>query len=1431
MRHGILGFMFISLGRGFHKVDSHEPGSDATGPKAGDGVLDAKTGAYKAAAGKVLGVWEAGIWSYRYLAEHFLDPNDPSKGINGYQRYWDDLAQSPSSAGDDFPRVHRLRCWSYRIPERYETLPAMLNLLAMVIAPVSMRAFVCLSVGLCLLLPDIGAIAAPTTGKQKVLGIRVNFKDVKSTVSAATMEQKLKAAKSYFGMFSYGKLDLQVTAAPLITLKNNRNSYNASKLATEAENKAKALGYNVGSFAFVGFYYNHGSITPHATVGGKRFWAGTGGATIHEMGHNIGFGHQYRWDSTNSNPIGAGTLEKDPWTFMATGSIDPEPPEKWRCKWITQRHQVNSNGSYTFRLWTFDQKNIDAAHQKRTVRVKRATATKKYFWLGFRSRLHDNQAGAGKNTHLRQGIVFYWERSNASPVLLDMHPSGGGLDDHALQPGETYSDNAGNVHITHLGRGGTQPNEYVDVRINRGTFANNKAPAPTWDAPSTWKKDVPLTITVQGNDPDGDEVAVRWKFSDRNLIENTSATAMTRKWTKTGKVTLTAIVSDMKGKTVTLKKTITILNAFLVYDWTGESSDAWGAVDNWSPTGSPNERSERARWSEAFNTAVFPQFSASKSVRGLILNGGLTSDVIVNLLTEDTALNIYDEGIQMALAKHNLAIGGQGEVVLYSDQTWKTNGKAELSVMTDIRLNGYHLDVMAAGDVSLGNRVLGTGGLTMNGKGVLFLPGKNNIQGPVTVAQGEVRVTGQMSGSGNMVVQQGGLTGSGTVSKHLNVFEDGSIAPGPGVATLSLIGGLSLAGSLHVDIDRNAEPSSDQLVWAGDATFAKSAMILVNNTGPPLESGDTFQVFNEPTPSASMVTISPEPEPGVVWENRLGEDGTIAYLDLDECLGEGGGHNCDINALCTNSLGSFSCTCLDGYSGDGLVCIDDDECSLETNNCSQAATCINTPGSFNCACNAGYAGNGVVCIDDDECSLGTNNCDSNALCSNLPGSFACTCIKGYQGDGIHCTDVDECLLSLDDCDANAACTNSVGSFSCACNAGYTGDGFQCEDVDECSLNLDNCDTHATCTNTSGDFTCECLPGYQGDGTGCEDVDECMNHTNNCAVDATCTNIEGTFSCACNSGFYGDGVACCQDGDIDSVCDNDDNCPEHPNTEQLDSDKDGLGNACECPEGIVCNDDNPCTDDGCADATGCVHTPNSLPCDDADICTETTCQEGSCIVVQEIDGCCHRDADCDVPLMKCNTAENLCSGVSCADCASDADCGVENNSCLTLTSGSVCTVGCDEDATICPAGTECLNNARTLERALCLPLEGDCACVPTDAFRCDKGALYALDSCGIPGGVLDDCSKRGCTATGCCSVGEIEVDGICATAPDPSLGLDPDDHDPANLQDMPQRLNGGEATGCQSSSPRHSALPWLLLSLSTVLIWRQRRRFIRIGKRY
>jgi len=40
--------------------------------------------------------------------------------------------------------------------------------------------------------------------------------------------------------------------------------------------------------------------------------------------------------------------------------------------------------------------------------------------------------------------------------------------------------------------------------------------------------------------------------------------------------------------------------------------------------------------------------------------------------------------------------------------------------------------------------------------------------------------------------------------------------------------------------------------------------------------------------------------------------------DINECDTNNGG--CSADASCTNNMGSFTCTCLPGYTGDGFTC-------------------------------------------------------------------------------------------------------------------------------------------------------------------------------------------------------------------------------------------------------------------------------------------------------------------------------------------------------------------------------------------------------------------------------------------------------------------------------------------------------------------------------
>ncbi|XP_072042803.1 uncharacterized protein [Amphiura filiformis] len=99
---------------------------------------------------------------------------------------------------------------------------------------------------------------------------------------------------------------------------------------------------------------------------------------------------------------------------------------------------------------------------------------------------------------------------------------------------------------------------------------------------------------------------------------------------------------------------------------------------------------------------------------------------------------------------------------------------------------------------------------------------------------------------------------------------------------------------------------------------------------------------------------------GQTTESKPMEPSTTIAPDINECTN--GEHNCHGNATCTNTMGSFSCACNSGYSGDGTACIDVNECTNGEHNCHDDATCTNAVGSFSCACNRGYSGDGTACI-------------------------------------------------------------------------------------------------------------------------------------------------------------------------------------------------------------------------------------------------------------------------------------------------------------------------------------------------------------------------------------------------------------------------------------------------------------------------------------
>eukprot|EP00933_Yihiella_yeosuensis_P080566 TRINITY_DN94014_c0_g1_i1.p1 TRINITY_DN94014_c0_g1~~TRINITY_DN94014_c0_g1_i1.p1 ORF type:complete len:1178 (+),score=165.71 TRINITY_DN94014_c0_g1_i1:31-3564(+) len=297
----------------------------------------------------------------------------------------------------------------------------------------------------------------------------------------------------------------------------------------------------------------------------------------------------------------------------------------------------------------------------------------------------------------------------------------------------------------------------------------------------------------------------------------------------------------------------------------------------------------------------------------------------------------------------------------------------------------------------------------------------------------------------------------------------------------------------------------------------------------------------------------------------LGFKGTLPVCqDIDECAG--GNHTCkniQAGVICNNTEGSFECVCGNGWddmdvTGSGVAaCSNVNECNMtgrnsttQLHNCHAGATCNDTIGSFSCVCNAGYTGNGTFCEDVNECV--TNRCVNQigSRCLNTVGSYECPCAPGWIMDNAtnKCVNDNECTgrnatnttnatNSSHNCNTSASCIDTSGSFWCRCNAGYIGDGVSCRDEDECQVKSYPCKMSTIqsgrCNNTPGSFQCLCKEGYEQNGTdtACFNINECNHtsrfnssivgvsqHTCNTSI-SQCVDTIGSFSCLCKTGFY------------------------------------------------------------------------------------------------------------------------------------------------------------------------------------------------------------------------------------------------------------------------------------------------------------------------
>jgi hypothetical protein len=436
-----------------------------------------------------------------------------------------------------------------------------------------------------------------TEGHKTLLYMVCDFPDLTGfSVTPGTLSNAMNTVTSFFHEASYGKVHITPTYVPgVLRLPKNGASYtnNFSSLLSDARAAALAAGYNTDAYDFYIVLTDENSSGINFSYAGKA-WVGSKGLHLvepyytlrtagHELGHNFGLRHANYWRTDSDQPIGrdripggyVGDASNAEWieyghhfslmsgqsaTYM-TPAAHFAPREKRYLDWITSAGVRTVTNSQTVRVYRFDERQAEQAPQAIHVDLPATdyTGNQREYWLGYRNAFRTNG-------WLMHGLQVDWAKpsyGSDGAVMLDMSPfsnddaSGSTytddpLDKHdgALLIGRTWSDQAAGIHITPLARGGTSPDEWLDVNIQIGTFPSNRPPVLSLEASATNAAlNGLLAFSATASDADGDDLAYAWDFGRPTLLFSNSLnqSRVSNSWNVAGEYVVRCIASDMKG--------------------------------------------------------------------------------------------------------------------------------------------------------------------------------------------------------------------------------------------------------------------------------------------------------------------------------------------------------------------------------------------------------------------------------------------------------------------------------------------------------------------------------------------------------------------------------------------------------------------------------------------------------------------------------------------------------------------------------------------------------------------------------------------------------------------------------------------------------------------------------------------------------------------
>ena len=400
------------------------------------------------------------------------------------------------------------------------------------------------------------------------------------------------------------------------------------------------------------------------------------------------------------------------------------------------------------------------------------------------------------------------------------------------------------------------------------------------------------------------------------------------------------------------------------------------------------------------------------------------------------------------------------------------------------------------------------------------------------------------------------------------------------------------------------------------------------------------------------------------------------------------------------------------------VCDDGKECTQDQ--------CLGADGCENMPVSEGECKDGDPCTVADHCEEGecVGNpvlCDDGNPCTDDSCDGAGGCVFADNEDD--CDDGDPCTVA-DQCEAG-----QCGGVEVPCECQANEDCLQFEDGDLCNGTLFcNLEEWPYECMVAQDTVVECPQPEAGPNAICQQA-FCDAETGQCALIAD------------HEGFA------CEDGDACTI-----------------GDKCAAGT---CISGVpnTCGDNNPCTDDTCDPATGCVFTNNVAPCEDGNVCTvgdvclEGGCQSGEPQVCSD-DNVCTDDL-CD-PAAGCVFAANEAACDDGIDCTLGDHCA--NSECVhdelaSCDDGNPCTDG------FCDPGQGCVT---TVNEAACdddnvCTLGDHCEigdCVFEDEVVCDDFNSCTDDTCDPELGCVFTINQGPCDDFDECTVGETCAAGVC-----------------------------------------------------------------------